>query len=103
MFGNNTNGLWRIIVDRGTICWQIFIQMKLKRRRRYGRSVPRHGIHGERELDAEGLAEVRAYLMETGAKGAFRVQELAEVWFGSAGLSLPEVERFARGNERTPL
>ncbi|MCZ6634212.1 MAG: MBL fold metallo-hydrolase [bacterium] len=64
------------------------------RARRYGRAVIQGGIAGGRELDEKALEEVRAYLIETRAKGVFRVQELAEVWFGTDGLGLEQVESF---------
>ena len=49
----------------------------------YGHTVSRGGIAGGRDLDANGVDEIRAYLQETGGREPFRVQELAEVWFGS--------------------
>lgn len=63
-------------------------------RRGYGRRVPRAGIAGGRALSEETLAEVRAYVVETDAKGPFRVQELAEMWFGTEMTTLSEVEAF---------
>jgi len=54
-----------------------------QRRKSYGRSVPANGISRGRALDEAALDEVRRYLEETGAKGAYRAQELAEVWYGT--------------------
>jgi len=63
-------------------------------RKGYGRRVPRAGIAGGRALSDTTLEEVRAYVVETDAKGPFRVQELAEMWFGSEMTTLSEVEAF---------
>ena len=69
-------------------------EMSPGRRRRYGHAVPMHGISGGREADVEALQAIRAYLLETGAKGPFRVQALAEIWHGTAETELPQVEAF---------
>ena len=63
-------------------------------RKGYGRRVPRAGIAGGRALSETTLEEVRAYVVETGAKGPFRGQELAEMWFGTEMTTLSEVEAF---------
>ena len=64
------------------------------RQRGYGRRVLRAGIAGGRPLSDETLAEVHNYVMETGAKGPFRAQELAEMWFGTEMTTPAEVEAF---------
>jgi len=63
-------------------------------RKGYGRRVDRSGIGGGRALNEGTLEEVRAYVIETEIKGPFRVQELAEMWFGSLATTLSEVEAF---------
>ncbi|MBT5830651.1 MAG: MBL fold metallo-hydrolase [Candidatus Latescibacteria bacterium] len=63
-------------------------------RKGYGRRVPRAGIGGGRALSDVTLGEVRAYVIETDTKGPFRVQELAEMWFGSEMTTLSEIEAF---------
>ena len=68
--------------------------MRTMRRRGYGRRVLRGGIAGGRPLSDETLAEVHNYVMETGAKGPFRAQELAEMWFGTEMTTPSEVEAF---------
>ena len=65
-----------------------------KRRRGYGRRVSRAGIAGGRPLSDDTLSEVHNYVMETGAKGPFRAQELAEMWFGTEMTTPSEVEAF---------
>lgn len=64
------------------------------RGRGYGRRVPRAGISGGRALCGETLCEVRTYAVETGTKGPFRAQDLAEIWFGTEATTLSEVEAF---------
>ncbi len=68
--------------------------MSSKLQKGYGRRVPRAGIAGGRALSEETLAEVHAYVVETGLKGPFRVQELAEMWFGTELTTPTEVEAF---------
>jgi len=63
-------------------------------RKGYGRRVSRSGIAGGRALSDVTLDEVRSYILETEIKGPFRVQELAEMWFGSEVTTLSEVEAF---------
>ncbi len=65
-----------------------------RQKRRYGRLVSVQGISGGRTADAEALDEVRAYLLETGMKGALRAQELAEIWHGTEGVGPAEAEGF---------
>ncbi len=60
------------------------VETREGRSRGYGRRVPRQGIAGGRPLALENVVEIRAYLEETGGREPFRVQELAEVWFGSS-------------------
>ncbi len=60
----------------------------------YGRRIPRAGIAGGRALSNDTLMDVRAYVVETGAKGPFRVQELAEIWFGTEMTTPSESEAF---------
>jgi len=62
------------------------------RGRRYGRTAPIHGISRGRPVSADALREVRTYLDETGRRGPYRAQELAEVWHGTDGLELAQVE-----------
>ncbi len=64
------------------------------RRRGYGRRVSRAGIAGGRALSNDTLSEVHNYVLETGAKGPFRAQELAEIWFGTEMTTPSEVEAF---------
>lgn len=64
------------------------------RQRGYGRRVLRAGIAGGRALSDDTLAEVHNYVLETGAKGPFRAQELAEIWFGTEMTTPSEVEAF---------
>ncbi len=59
--------------------------------RRYG-STLRSGLGGERPFDEAALEELRTYLIETTARGPFRVQELAEMWFGTAQTTTSEIE-----------
>ncbi len=68
------------------------VETTVGRKRRYGRLVEVQGISGGRAADEDGLAKVRAYLLETGLKGPLRVQELAELWYGTAGTAPDEVE-----------
>lgn len=63
-------------------------------RKGYGRRVPRSGIAGGNPLSETTLNEVRSYVIETETKGPFRVQELAEMWFGTEMTTLSEVEAF---------
>lgn len=65
-----------------------------KRQRGYGRRVSRAGIAGGRSLNEDTLSEVHAYCVETGVKGPFRIQELAEMWFGTEMTTPAEVEAF---------
>lgn len=64
------------------------------RQRGYGRRVSRAGIAGGRVLSDDTLSEVHNYVRETGAKGPFRAQELAEIWFGTEMTTPSEVEAF---------
>lgn len=68
--------------------------MGAMRQRGYGRRVSRAGIAGGRALSDDTLAEVHGYVRETGAKGPFRAQELAEMWFGTEMTTPSEVEAF---------
>ena len=68
--------------------------MGAMRQRGYGRRVLRAGIAGGRPLSDDTLAEVHNYVRETGAKGPFRAQELAEIWFGTEMTTPSEVEAF---------
>ncbi len=68
--------------------------MGAMRRRGYGRRVSRAGIAGGRPLSDDTLAEVHNYVLETGAQGPFRAQELAEMWFGTEMTTPSEVEAF---------
>ena len=68
--------------------------MRAMRQRGYGRRVSRAGIAGGRPLSDETLSEVRNYVVETGAQGPFRAQELAEMWFGTEMTTPSEVEAF---------
>lgn len=68
--------------------------MGAMRQRGYGRRVSRAGIAGGRALSDDTLAEVHNYVRETGAQGPFRVQELAEIWFGTEMTTPSEVEAF---------
>jgi uncharacterized protein len=62
------------------------------RARRYGRLHDVNGISGARPFSAESLPEVKAYLEDTGIGGPFRVQELAEIWYGTRGLDEEALE-----------
>ena len=64
------------------------------RQRGYGRRVLRAGIAGGRPLSDDTLSEVQNYVVETGAQGPFRAQELAEIWFGTEMTTPSEVEAF---------
>ena len=68
--------------------------MGAMRQRGYGRRVSRAGIAGGRPLSDDTLSEVHNYVRETGAKGPFRAQELAEMWFGTEMTTPSEVEAF---------
>ncbi|MCY3870766.1 MAG: MBL fold metallo-hydrolase [Gemmatimonadetes bacterium] len=68
--------------------------MGAMRQRGYGRRVSRAGIASGRPLSDETFSEVHNYVLETGAKGPFRVQELAEIWFGTEMTTPSEVEAF---------
>ena len=68
--------------------------MRTMRQRGYGRRVSRAGIAGGRALSDDTLAEVHNYVLETGAQGPFRAQELAEMWFGTEMTTPSEVEAF---------
>ncbi|MDE2722445.1 MAG: MBL fold metallo-hydrolase [Gemmatimonadota bacterium] len=68
--------------------------MRTMRQRGYGRRVSRAGIAGGRALSDDTLAEVHNYVLETGAQGPFRAQELAEIWFGTEMTTPSEVEAF---------
>ncbi|MBT4500702.1 MAG: MBL fold metallo-hydrolase [Gemmatimonadetes bacterium] len=61
---------------------------------RYGGGVSRLGLGGKRRIDEHALEEIRTYLLETEAKGPLRVQDLAEIWCGSEGVSLDEIGIF---------
>ena len=52
------------------------------------------GLGGKRRIDEHALEEIRTYLLETEAKGPLRVQDLAEIWCGSEGVSLDEIGIF---------
>lgn len=65
-----------------------------KRRRGYGRAVQLHGLSRGRMADADSVAEVRDYVLETAMKGPFRAQDLAEIWYGTAAVDLKKVEAF---------
>ena len=52
------------------------------------------GIAGGRRLRLDKLSEVYAYLAARGAKGPFRVRELAEIWFGTEWTTLKEEKLF---------
>jgi uncharacterized protein len=65
-----------------------------RRPKGYGHRVPRAGIAGGRALSDLTLCEIRSYAIETDARGPFRVQELAEMWYGSEETTLSEVEAF---------
>ncbi|MYC15059.1 MAG: MBL fold metallo-hydrolase [Gemmatimonadetes bacterium] len=68
--------------------------MRTMRQRGYGRRVSRAGIAGGRALSDDTLEEVHNYVLETGAQGPFRAQELAEMWFGTEMTTPSEVEAF---------
>ena len=68
--------------------------MRTMRQRGYGRRVSRAGIAGGRALSDDTLAEVHNYVLETGAQGPFRAQELADIWFGTEMTTPSEVEAF---------
>ncbi|MBS14352.1 MAG: hypothetical protein CME19_22520 [Gemmatimonadetes bacterium] len=65
-----------------------------RRTKGYGRSIPRGGIGGGSDPTEESLKTIRDYLVETGARGALRIQEISEVWFGSEGADVERVEQF---------
>ena len=54
----------------------------------------RAGIADGRQLRLNKLSEVYAYLMARGAKGPFRLRELAEIWFGTEWTTLKEEKLF---------
>ncbi len=54
----------------------------------------RAGIAEGRRLRLDNLSEVYAYLMARGAKGPFRVRELAEIWFGTERTTLKKEKLF---------
>lgn len=62
--------------------------------RRYGGGSSQLGLGGGRKIDGNGLEEIRTYLTETEGKGPLRVQDLAEIWCGSEGVSLDEIGIF---------
>ncbi|MDE2697420.1 MAG: MBL fold metallo-hydrolase, partial [Gemmatimonadota bacterium] len=68
--------------------------MRTMRQRGYGRRVSRAGIAGGRVLSDDTLEEVHNYVLETGAQGPFRAQELADIWFGTEMTTPSEVEAF---------
>ncbi len=68
--------------------------MRPQRQRGYGRRILRAGIAGGRPLSENTLSEVHNYVVETGAQGPFRAQELAEMWFGTEMTTPTEVEAF---------
>ena len=57
-------------------------------------STQRHGLGDGRPIDASALREIRTYLVETGSQGLLRIQELAEIWCGTANTSPAEIEAF---------
>lgn len=61
--------------------------------RRSGKTQ-RHGLGSGRPIDAHALQEIRTYLVETGSRGLFRIQDLAEIWCGTEHTSPAEVEAF---------
>ena len=63
-----------------------------KRRTSYGRAVQLHGLSRGRMADADSVAEVRDYVLETALKGPFRAQDLAEIWYGTAAVDLKKIE-----------
>lgn len=77
--------------DNGGVCTT---QVAERRRRGYGRAVQLHGLSRQRMADANSVAVVRDYVLETGLKGPFRVQDLAEIWYGTAGMDLEKMEAF---------
>ena len=52
------------------------------------------GIADGREFCRQGISELYDYLVEAGAKGPFRVRELAEIWFGTEWTTLKEEKLF---------
>ena len=54
----------------------------------------RAGIADGREFCRQRVAELYDYLVKAGAKGPFRVRELAEIWFGTERTTLEEEKRF---------
>ena len=52
------------------------------------------GIADRREFCRQRVAELYDYLVKAGAKGPFRVRELAEIWFGTERTTLEEEKRF---------
>lgn len=54
----------------------------------------RAGIADGRQLRLNKLSEVYAYLVARGAKGPFRLRELAEIWFGTEWTTLKEEKLF---------
>ena len=62
------------------------------RNRRYGGSGTRHGLGRGLSIDASALEQIRAYLVETGNRGLLRVQDVAEIWWGTDQISAAEIE-----------
>ncbi len=60
------------------------------------RAVQMRGISGGLTANVDALADVRDYVLETGMKGPFRAQVLAEVWYGTGEMDLAKVEAFKR-------
>ncbi|MDP6780088.1 MAG: MBL fold metallo-hydrolase [Candidatus Latescibacteria bacterium] len=65
-----------------------------RRRRRYGRLVSVQGVSRGRPVSADALHDLSAYVQTSGLKGPLRVQELAEIWYGTEATAPERLEDF---------
>jgi Cft2 family RNA processing exonuclease len=70
------------------------VETEGKKTRGYGRLVQVGGISQGRAPDGCALEEIRDHLAGMGMKGTFRVQELAEIWYGTEGMKDCNLEVF---------
>ena len=70
------------------------IETEGKLARGYGRLGQVGGISKGRDPDESSLEEIRAHLLEMGLKGPLRVQELAEIWYGTDRMAACDLEGF---------
>ncbi len=72
------------------------IETEAKLTRGYGRLVQVSGISGGRIPNGDAMVEIRAHIERLGLKGPLRVQELAEIWYGTESCGHADLETFRK-------